>query len=169
MRWTHEIYFSRCSVVTCHKPSHFNSRIFTLDFTWNCCRQLEAKKFSRRPAQFKCVTKETRYYVSIAELFKQNLMSQVAELFRRPMIMLKIPYFSGGHKSFEKSPGIKFFITRVIFFSFIGQRGLIWDRRDIFSKIIDRGSSPEHLDSVCIFASTYFKLNSHLILQKSTF
>ena len=81
---THDIYFSRCSVAACRKRSHFNSRVFLLDFTWNCCRLLEADKFSRNPGQLKWVTRETRCHISIPELLKQNLMCQVAELFRRP-------------------------------------------------------------------------------------
>ena len=59
MRWKHEILFSpRYSVVACHKLSHFSWRVFTLHFTWNCCRLLEAKKFSKNPGQFKWVTKK---------------------------------------------------------------------------------------------------------------
>ena len=38
--------------MACRKLSHFNSWIFILDFTWNCCRLLEARKFSRKPDQF---------------------------------------------------------------------------------------------------------------------
>ena len=64
-------YFWRYSVVVCHKLSHFNSQLFILGFTWNCCRLQEAKKFSRNPGQFWCVTRETRYYISIAELLKR--------------------------------------------------------------------------------------------------
>ena len=112
MRWTLEILsFSRYFAVACHKLSHFNLRVFTFDFTWNCCRLLEAK-FSRNLGQFKRVTRETRYHVSIAELLKQNLMIQVAELFRRPRTMLKILYFSGDQKFFQKSPGINFLYDR---------------------------------------------------------
>ena len=48
----------------------------------------------------------------IAEVLKRNLMSQVAELFRRPRTMLKIHYFSGYQKFFPKSPGIKFLYDR---------------------------------------------------------
>ena len=35
-------------------------------------------------------------------------MNQIAELFERPRIMLKILCFSGGHQIFQKSLGIKF-------------------------------------------------------------
>ena len=59
--------------VTCHKLNHFNSRVFILDFNWNCCRLQQAKKFSRNPGQFKCVTREIRYHVSIAKLLIRNL------------------------------------------------------------------------------------------------
>ena len=69
-------------------------------------------KFSRNLDQFKWVTKEARYHVPIAEVLKRNLMSQIAELFRRPRIMLKIHYFSGYQKFFQKSPGIKFLYDR---------------------------------------------------------
>ena len=45
-----------------------------------------------------------------------------------------------GPQSFPKITGDKaFFITRLIFFSFICQGGIIWDRGDIFNKVIDRG------------------------------
>ena len=81
--------------MACLKFSLFNSWLFTLDFTWNCCRLQEAKKLSRNPGKFKCVTRETRYHVSITELWIRNLQSQVADLVRRPK--LKILYFSGGH------------------------------------------------------------------------
>ena len=77
-KWTHEIYNLRYLAVTCHKLSHFNSRVFTFDFTWNCCRLLEAKKFSRNPGQFKCITREIKYHVSTTELLKRNVVSQVA-------------------------------------------------------------------------------------------
>ena len=88
-------YFWRYSVVACLKFSLFNSWLFTLDFTWNCCRLQEAKKLSRNPGKFKCVTRETRYHVSITELWIRNLQSQVADLVWRPK--LKILYFNGGH------------------------------------------------------------------------
>ena len=65
------------------------------------CRLLEAKKFSRNLGQFKWVARETRYCISIAELLKRNLMNQVAELFRRPRTMLKIP-ISVGTSNFSK-------------------------------------------------------------------
>ena len=81
--------------MACLKFSLFNSWLFTLDFTWNCCRLQEAKKLSRNPGKFKCVTRETRYHVSITELWIRNLQSQVADLVWRPK--LKILYFSGGH------------------------------------------------------------------------
>ena len=94
--------------MTCHKPSYLNSRIFILDFTCDCCRLLGAEKLSQHSSQFKWVTRETRYRVSIAKLLKRNLMSQVVELFGRPSTILKMPYFSGDHQFFQKSPGVKF-------------------------------------------------------------
>ena len=98
--------------MACQKLNPFNSRVFTLNFTWNCCRLLEARKFSRNPGLFKWATRETRYHISIIELLKRNLMSQVAELFRRPRTMLKMPYFSGDHQFFQKSLGINFLYDR---------------------------------------------------------
>ena len=71
------------SAVACH----FNFGVFKFDFTLNCCNLLETKNFSRNPGQFKWVTRETRHEAFIAELLKWILMSQVAELFRRPTIM----------------------------------------------------------------------------------
>ena len=76
-KWTHEIYILKYLAVTCHKLSHFNSRVFTFDFIWNCCRLLEAK-FSRNPGQSKCITREIKYHVPTAELLKRNVVSQVA-------------------------------------------------------------------------------------------
>ena len=59
------------------------------------------------PGQIKCVIRETRYHVSIAELLIGNLYTQVAELVWRPRTTLKIFYFSVGHYFFQISPGIK--------------------------------------------------------------
>ena len=92
----------------CQKLSHFHSRVFTHEFTWECYRLLQAKKFSRNSSQFKWVPKETRYYLFIVEFLKRNLMSQVAELFRRPTTMLKTLYFSGNHHFYQKPPGTNF-------------------------------------------------------------
>ena len=94
-------------MVICHKLNQFNSRVFSFDFTRNYCRVQKAKKFSTNPAQFECVTIETRYQVFIAELLIQNLKSQVAKLVRRPRIMMKMLYFSGGYQFFQITPGIK--------------------------------------------------------------
>ena len=66
-------YFWRYSAVACHKLSHFNMWVFILDFTWNSCRLQETRKLSRNPGQSKCITRETRYQVSIAELLIRNL------------------------------------------------------------------------------------------------
>ena len=38
-------YFWRYSAMACRKLSHFNSRVFIFDFTWNCCKLQGAKKF----------------------------------------------------------------------------------------------------------------------------
>ena len=128
MRWTHEILFPKVclSAVVCHKRSHFSWRVFTLDFTWNWCRLLEAKKFSRNPGQFKWVAGETRHYISLAELLKWNLMGQVVELFRRPSI-------------FQNSPVINFLMTGVATASYIDRGGIIWNRGGSYSKIINLG------------------------------
>ena len=66
-------YFWRYATVTSHEFCYFNSRLFILDFAWNCCRLQEGKKFSRNPVQFKYVTRETIFHVSIAEYLIQNL------------------------------------------------------------------------------------------------
>ena len=50
-------YFWSYSAMACHKLSHFNSGVFILGFTWNCCRLQETKKFSRSPGQSKCDTR----------------------------------------------------------------------------------------------------------------
>ena len=38
-------YSWRYSAMACCKRSHFNSRLFILDFTWNCFKLQAAKKF----------------------------------------------------------------------------------------------------------------------------
>ena len=73
MRWTNEVLFLKVFGGGLPYTCHYNSRVFILDFNWNCCRLQEAKKFSRNPGQFKCVTRKTRYHVSIAELLIRNL------------------------------------------------------------------------------------------------
>ena len=110
------------------------------------------------PGQFKCVTRETGYHVSIRELLIQNLQNQIAELVRRPRIMLKIIYFSGGHQFFQTSPGIKSLYDRGRKFYFFISRGvIIWDRGSNFRKFIDQGSHRAHLtealgqDAACIY------------------
>ena len=72
-----------------HKLSHFNSRVFILDFTWNCCRQQEGKKF-REPMSILACSGKIRYDVSIAA-----------------RTLLKILYFSGGYHLFQTSSGMK--------------------------------------------------------------
>ena len=97
--------FSRYSAVACHKISHFDSRPFLLDYTWNW--EVILRSFRETQVSLR-VTRETRCHVSIAKLLIQNLMSHVAELFRRPGTMLEIFYFSGDNQFFQKVPRIKF-------------------------------------------------------------
>ena len=73
---------------------------------------LEVKNFLINPGQFKQVTKETRYHISITELLKQNPRSQIAVLFQRPRTMLKILYFSWDRQFLQKSPETKFLHDR---------------------------------------------------------
>ena len=40
-------------------------KVFGGDFIWNCCRVQEAEKFQTNPGQFKCITRETRYYLRL--------------------------------------------------------------------------------------------------------
>ena len=43
-------YFSKYSVVVCHKLSEFNSQVFTLHFIWNCCSLMDqVSELFRRP------------------------------------------------------------------------------------------------------------------------
>ena len=88
------LYFSRSLEVACHKLSHFNSLGCILDFTWSNCTPLEAKKFSRKPRQFKWVAREIRCHLFILELLKQNLLSQIEESFQRHRTTLKIIFLS---------------------------------------------------------------------------
>ena len=106
MRWKYDVLVFKVFSGGFHKLSYINSRVFTLDFTWNCCRLLEVKDFSKNPGQFKWVTRETKYRVSIAKLLIRNLKSQFAELVRRPKTY-DLLYFSGDHQFFQNSPVIK--------------------------------------------------------------
>ena len=91
----HEVLVFKVFGAGLHKLIHFNSWTLPLYFTCNCCRLLEAKKFSRNPGQFEWVTRETRYHIFIGI---RNLKSQVAELVQKPTTMLKILYFNGGNQ-----------------------------------------------------------------------
>ena len=90
--------------------------------------------------QSKCVTKETRYHVSIVEPLKRNIQSQIAELVRRLTTMLKILSFSGGNNISKYHRGQNFSMTG-------GTKPSIYSSwrhnlrpGDNFSKFIDRGS-----------------------------
>ena len=149
-------YFSRYSVMTCHKLSHFNSRVFTLYFSRNCCRLLEAKKFSRNPGQFNWVTSETRYHVSIAELLKRNHISPFAELFWRPRAILNILCFSGDNQSLQTAPWIMVLYDRVEKFSIHWSGSHNLRPRRQFQQNCRPGKplghiSPEHLDRLFLF------------------
>ena len=110
LKLKHEVLVFKVFGGRLHKLSHFNSRISTFDFTWNCCELLEARTFWRNTGQFKWVTRKSRYHLFIVI---RNLKSQVAELVQRPTIMLKILYFSWGNQFFQISPGISLFMTKV--------------------------------------------------------
>ena len=127
MKWPKEILFLRYLVVACHKLSQFNSRVFILDFTWNSCGLQEAKECTRNPGQSKCVTRETRYHVSIVELLILviNLQNQAAKLVRRPRTTLKILHFSGCHQLIKIQPGV--FMTGLENILFIGRGSIIWN------------------------------------------
>ena len=119
------------------KISHFNSRPFLLDFTWNCCRLLKVKKFSRKPGHFKWVAKETRCRISIGELMRRNLRNQFAKLFWRPRAMLKIL----GTTNFSKiHRGKSFFMTGIENFLIYwpGRHNL--SKGGTFRKIMNLGS-----------------------------
>ena len=68
---------------------HEYSHLISLDIV---AGYWELKTFE--PSQFNWVTRETRYHLSIAELLKPNLSSQVVELFQLPRT---------GTTSFSKS------------------------------------------------------------------
>ena len=70
--------------------SHLISRVIVLGY-------LGTRKFSR-------ITILTRYHVSIVELTKQDLKSEVVKLFRGPRTLIKIFYFVSlwpGSKTFS--------------------------------------------------------------------
>ena len=97
-------YLSRYFALACRKSSHFNSQVVTLDFTWNCCRFLKAKNFSRNPGQFRWVIRETRHFNPSRN--SQNGISE-PRLFQRPRTMLKILKFQWGPPIFPKITGDK--------------------------------------------------------------
>ena len=75
---------------------------------------IKKPRFSRNPGYGNPGFQETQVmetHVSIAELLKLNLMSQVVKLLRS-RTMLKMLYFSGDHQFCQKSPGIKFLYDR---------------------------------------------------------
>ena len=92
-------YLSRYFALACHKSSHFNSRVVTLDFTWNCFKFMKAKNFSKNPGQFRWVIRETRHFNPSRN--SQNGISE-PRLFQRPRTMLKILNFNGDHQFFQK-------------------------------------------------------------------
>ena len=125
------------------------------------CRLLESKKFLRNPGQFKQVTRKTRYHISIAELLKRNLMSQVAKLIQRPKVMLKILHFSEDQQFFQKLWVIKFLYNRgkELFQSLTGRHNFIPGRP--FQQYCRLGKppgciSPGHLDRVCKYNQLQF-------------
>ena len=111
MRRTHELFHGiwRWPLIKLDTLVHSDAYLILLKTVVGCCRFQEGKKFSRNPGHLRWVTRENRYHLNIAKLLIGNLMSQIAELFRRPRTMLKIFYFSGDHQFFQKLLGIKFF------------------------------------------------------------
>ena len=90
--------------------------------------------------QFIWLTRETIYHVSIAELTKRNLKSQVAELVCRPRVLMKILYIN-EHQQFPKNHrGKNLYMTGVEEILFVGRAGIILDREGNFIKIVDRGN-----------------------------
>ena len=110
IRWTHEVFqgIRRWHVIKLVTLIHGHSYLIVLEIVvgyWKL-RSFRETQVSLR------VTRETRCHVSIAKLLIQNLMSHVAELFRRPGTMLEIFYFSGDNQFFQKVPRIKFLYGR---------------------------------------------------------
>ena len=85
------------------------------------------------------VTRETRYHVSIAELLKQNLMSHVPGLFRRPRTILKLLFFSGDKQFFKKLPAINvlYDLVLTLFIYWPGKHNL--GPRRYFQQITNQG------------------------------
>ena len=82
-----------------HKLSHFNSRISTLDFTWNCCRILAAKKFSRNLDHlFKWTTRKKQISPIHCNTWSQEPSCRISpETYR----LAEKLYFSGGNQFFQ--------------------------------------------------------------------
>ena len=121
--------------------SHLNSRVFIGDFTGSCCKLWETKKLSRNTGQFKCVTTETRRYVSFAEHLIWNLYSRLAELVHSPSTMLKILCFSGATTVSKYYKGKNLFMT--------GQENLIiyWHRRYKWDQVDNFNQGTSYQDS----------------------
>ena len=104
----HEVLIFKVFGESVHKKlGHFNSWISTFDFTWNCCRLLETKNFSRNPGRVEWATRKTGYQLPIVKLPIWNLKCQVAKLVRRTKTMLKLLYVSENNQFFQHSSGIK--------------------------------------------------------------
>ena len=160
---------SRYLVVACHKFSHFKPRVLLLDFTQNCCSLLKVK-FPSNTGQFRWVTRASRYHVFITKLLKQNLMSEVVELFRIPRTMLKILYFIEEYQFFQTSLGINFFLIgrENLFIHRLGRRDL--GQRRHFKQICKLGKPPghippEHLNEVLLHFNYFSQLKMLFIIK----
>ena len=81
------------------KLSPFHSQLFIFGFTWNCCRLLEAKKFSSILLEKPDIT--------CRGTVKTESLESSCRISPRPRTVLKILYFSRGHQFFQISRGIK--------------------------------------------------------------
>ena len=136
MRWKYEVL-----VFKVFGGGYFNSHLILLEIVVGFRTVVDyAKDFSKNTGQFKGVTRETIYHVSIAELLTRNLKSQITKLVGRLktyhlLISVETISFCKIHR------GKSLYITEVENVLFIGRGVVIWYLVGNFSKIIYRGTN----------------------------
>ena len=110
---------------------YFNSHLILLEIVVGFRTVVDyAKDFSKNTGQFKGVTRETIYHVSIAELLTRNLKSQITKLVGR-LKTYHLLYFSGDNQFLQNSPGKKslYYRSRKCFIHWPGSCNLVPGRQ----------------------------------------
>ena len=129
--------------MTCHKLRHFNSRVVTLDFNWNCCKLQKTKKFSRNLSQLKCVTRQIRYHRGTlnTESLEPSCRISPKTYYHAESTLFRWgpPNFSNITRDNKVSlwPGEKTY-------PFISRGDIIWDRGGNFGKSTGEATGASH-------------------------